>query len=83
MQMRSCDLRWGAKRCELFCTTNWAASPSTTTRGRIPLRFCPGRLEKAQVVEALQEAALFVIDGPEPTPERIFDSMYMRGDQKE
>lgn len=44
--------------------------------------FCPGRLEKAQVVEALQEAALFVIDGPEPTPERIFDSMYMRGTRK-
>ncbi len=26
------------------------------------LSLCPGRLEKAQVVEALQEAALFIMD---------------------
>jgi hypothetical protein len=33
------------------------------------LSLCPGRLEKALVVEALQEAAFFVMDGPAPTPE--------------
>ena len=38
------------------------------------LSLCPGRLEKALVVEALQEAAFFVMDGPAPTPEgRNFD----------
>jgi hypothetical protein len=31
--------------------------------------LCPGRLEKAQVVEALQEAAFFIMDAPAPSPE--------------
>ena len=31
--------------------------------------LCPGRLEKAQVVEALQEAAFFILDTPAPAPE--------------
>ena len=30
---------------------------------------CPGRLEKAQVVEPLQEAAFFIMDAPAPSPE--------------
>jgi hypothetical protein len=36
----------------------------------LPVALRPGRLEKAQVVEALQEAAFFVMDGPASTPER-------------
>ena len=37
---------------------------------RDTLSLCPGRLEKAQVIEPLQEAAFFIMDGPAPTPER-------------
>jgi len=33
------------------------------------LSLCPGRLEKAQVIEALQEAAFFIMDAPAPSPE--------------
>ena len=48
------------------------------------LSLCPGRLEKAQVVEALQEAAFFVMDGPAPTPEgRNFREHIFEGDQGE
>jgi hypothetical protein len=48
------------------------------------LSLCPGRLEKAQVVEALREAAFFVIDGPAPTPEgRNFRQDVFEGDQGE
>ena len=44
------------------------------------LSLCPGRLEKAQVVEFLQEAAFFVMDGPAPTPEgRNFRHHVSRG----
>jgi len=38
-----------------------------TRTDMVPL--CPGRLEKAQVVEALQEAAFFIMDAPAPAPE--------------
>ena len=48
------------------------------------LSLCPGRLEKAQVVESLQEAAFFVMDGPAPTPERRnFREHIFEGDQGE
>ena len=51
---------------------------------RDTLSLCPGRLEKAQVVEALQEAAFFVMDGPAPTPEgRNFQEHIFEGDQGE
>ena len=44
------------------------------------LSLCPGRLEKAQVVESLQEAAFFVTPGPVPTPEgRNFRAPRFRG----
>ncbi len=33
------------------------------------LSLCPGRLENAQVVEALQDAVLFIMDGPAPRAE--------------
>jgi hypothetical protein len=46
--------------------------------------LCPGRLEKAQVVEALQEAAFFIMDAPAPTPEgRTFRQHVYEGDQGE
>jgi hypothetical protein len=48
------------------------------------LSLCPGRLEKAQVVEALQEAAFFVMDAPAPPPEgRNFREHVFEGDQGE
>jgi hypothetical protein len=48
------------------------------------LSLCPGRLEKALVVEALQEAAFFVMDGPAPTPEgRNFREHVFEGDQRD
>lgn len=51
---------------------------------RDTLSLCPGRLEKAQVVEALQEAAFFVMDGPAPTPEgRNFRQHVFEGDRGE
>jgi hypothetical protein len=46
--------------------------------------LCPGRLEKAQVVEALQEAAFFILDAPAPSPEaRNFRQHVFEGDHGE
>jgi hypothetical protein len=46
--------------------------------------LCPGRLEKAQVVEALQEAAFFIMDSPAPSPEgRNFRQRVVEGDEGE
>jgi hypothetical protein len=46
--------------------------------------LCPGRLEKARVVEALQEAAFFIMDAPAPSPEsRNFRQHIYEGDQGE
>ena len=46
--------------------------------------LCPGRLEKAQVVEALQESAFFIMDAPAPSPEaRNFRQHVFEGDQGE
>ena len=46
--------------------------------------LCPGRLEKAQVIEALHEAAFFIMDAPAPTPEdRSFRQNIYEGDQGE
>jgi hypothetical protein len=46
--------------------------------------LCPGRLEKAQVVESLQEAAFFILDAPAPAPEgRTFRQNVYDGDQGE
>jgi hypothetical protein len=48
------------------------------------LSLCPGRLEKAQVVEALQEGAFFIMDAPSPSPEaRNFRRHVYEGDQGE
>lgn len=41
---------------------------SYNTRGNT-LSLCPGQLENAQVVEALQDAVLFIMDGPVPPAE--------------
>ena len=46
--------------------------------------LCPGRLEKAQVVEALPEAAFFIMDAPAPSPEaRNFRQHVFDGDHGE
>jgi hypothetical protein len=46
--------------------------------------LCPGRLEKAQVVEALQEAAFFIMDSPAPSPDgRNFRQHMSEGDEGE
>jgi hypothetical protein len=46
--------------------------------------LCPGRLEKARVVEALQEAAFFIRNGPAPAPEsRTFRQNVFEGDEGE
>jgi hypothetical protein len=46
--------------------------------------LCPGRLEKARVIEALQEAAFFIMDVPPPAPEgRIFRQHVFEGDDGE
>jgi hypothetical protein len=43
-----------------------------------------GRLEKAQVVEALQEAAFFIMDSPAPSPDgRNFRQHMSEGDEGE
>ena len=50
--------------------------------GRDTLALCPGRLEKAHVIEALQEAAFFIMDGPEPSPEtRTFQRHVFESDE--
>ena len=82
--MRSCDLRLGseAMRVVLYDELGGVALDYHTRQNTVAL--CPGRLEKAQVVEALQEVALFVIDGPAPTPERRnFRQHVFEGDQGE
>jgi hypothetical protein len=59
-----------------------AALDYNTHRDTISL--CPGRLEKAQVIEALHEAAFFIMDAPAPTPEdRSFRQNIYEGDQGE
>jgi hypothetical protein len=51
---------------------------------RNTISLCPGRLEKAQVVEALHDAAFFILDGPAPTPEdRTFRRNVYEGDEGE
>ncbi len=51
---------------------------------RDTISLCPGRLEKAQVVEALQEAAFFIMDAPVPSPEdRNFRQHVFEGDHGE
>jgi hypothetical protein len=43
-----------------------------------------GAAEKAQVIEALQEAAFFIMDAPPPTPEgRTFRQHVFEGDDGE
>jgi hypothetical protein len=50
----------------------------------LTLSLCPGRIEKAQVVEVLQEAAFFIMDAPVPSPEgRNFRQHLYEGDQGE
>jgi hypothetical protein len=51
---------------------------------RDTLALCPGRLEKAHVVEALQEAAFFIMDGLAPPPDsRAFRRHVFEGDDGE
>jgi hypothetical protein len=46
--------------------------------------LCPGRLEKAQVIEALREAAFFIMDVPPLSPEgRTFRRHVFEGDDGE
>jgi hypothetical protein len=46
--------------------------------------LCPGRLEKAHVVETLQEAAFFIMDGPVPSPDdRAYRPHVFEGDDGE
>jgi hypothetical protein len=46
--------------------------------------LCPVRLEKTRVVEALREAAFFIMDAPAPSPEaRNFRQHVFEGDQGE
>jgi hypothetical protein len=46
--------------------------------------LCPGRLEKVQVIEALKEAAFFIMDVPPPAPEgRTFRQHVFEGDDGE
>ena len=47
--------------------SGWSCSRLLYSEGYPSL--CPGRLEKARVVEALQEAAFFIMDAPAPSPE--------------
>ena len=52
--------------------------------GKGTISLFPGRLEKAQVVEALQEAAYFIMDAPVPSPEgRTFRHHLFDGDDGE
>ena len=41
--------------------------------------LCPGRLEKARVVEALQEAAFFIMDAPAPARRPIRAELVLTG----
>ena len=51
---------------------------------RDTVALCPGRLEKAHVVETLQEAAFFIMDGPVPTPDaRAHRTHVFEGDDGE
>jgi hypothetical protein len=51
---------------------------------RDTVSLCPGRLEKAEVVEALQEAAFFIMDGPAPSPDgRAYRQHVFEGDNSE
>ena len=59
-------------------------SARSGTQIRVSVALCPGRLEKAQVVEALQESAFFIMDAPAPSPEaRNFRQHVFEGDQGE
>ena len=51
---------------------------------RDTVALCPGRLEKAHVVEPLQEAAFFIMDGPSPPPDdRTYRQHSIDGDDGE
>jgi hypothetical protein len=54
------------------------------TQRRDAFALYPGRQEKALVIEALQEAAFFIMDAPAPTPEsRTFRRHVFEGDDGE
>jgi hypothetical protein len=51
---------------------------------RDTLALYPGRQEKAHVVETLQEAAFFIMDGPTPSPDdRTYRPHVFEGDDGE
>ena len=82
--LRSHHLRLGAlpMRVVVYDEAGDIALDYYTKKDSVSL--CPGRLEKAQVVEALQEAAFFIMDAPAPSPEgRNFRQLVFEGDQGE
>ena len=51
---------------------------------RDSVALCPGRLEKAHVIEALQQAAFFIMDGPATSPDgRTHRQHVFQGDDGE
>jgi hypothetical protein len=83
LMLRSHHLRFGAlpMRVVVYDEAGDIALDYYTKKDSVSL--CPG-LEKAQVVEALQEAAFFIMDAPAPSPEgRNFRQLVFEGDQGE
>ncbi len=71
------------RQCVIVHDEEGAVALDYNTR-KDTVAFCPGRLEKAQVIEALQEAAFFIMDAPAPAPEgRTFRQHVYEGDQGE
>jgi len=80
LMLRSHHLRLGAlpMRVVVYDEAGDIALDYYTKKDSVSL--CPGRLEKAQVVEALQEAAFFIMDAPAPSPEgRNFRQLVFEG----
>ncbi len=75
-------LRSMAMRVMVYDATGDIVFSYDTARNTVSL--FPGRLEKARIVEALQEAAFFILDGPEPAPEgRTLRQHLIDGDEGE
>ena len=84
MQMRSCDLRLGSKAMPVVLYDEFGGVALDYHTRQNTVALCPGRLEKAQVIESLQEAAFFIMDAPAPSPEsRNFRQHIYEGDQGE
>jgi hypothetical protein len=69
-------------RIVVYDETGQVALDHYTQKDTVSL--CPGRMEKARVVEALQEAVFFIMDGPAPSPEgRNIRQVVFEGDDGE